>query len=251
MKVITPTWGSVTGVRAFTTTRGGGMSRGPYESLNLAAHVDDDPASVRTNQRTLLAAHHLPHAPRWLRQVHGTRTVEADASGDPIEADAVYTNRPDRICAILTADCPPILLRDHSGLEVAAVHAGWRGLLGGVVHSAVAKFCAPRARLAAWIGPGIGAAAYVVDAEFRDRFLEQDRGLDNSFHYKAGQWHADLYAIAEHKLRGSSVGTVTRFEGCTYADPHQFYSYRRDGVTGRMASLVWIESGAARARREK
>jgi YfiH family protein len=227
------------------------VSRGPYEGLNLAAHVDDDPATVRKNQQTLIEAHHLPHAPRWLRQAHGTRAIDADDQGDQVEveADAVYTNRPDRICAILTADCLPILLRDHSDLEVAAVHAGWRGLLGGVVDSAVTKFCAPRARLAAWIGPGIGAAAYVVDAEFRDRFLDQDRCLDRAFHYKAGHWHADLYAIAEHRLRESGVGTITRYEGCTYADPDRFYSYRRDCVTGRMASLVWIDSGAARGRR--
>jgi len=251
MKVITPTWGSVAGVRAFTTTRTGGMSRGRYESLNLAAHVDDEPAKVRTNQRTLLDTQHLPHAPRWLHQVHGTRTVDTDDSGDPIEADAVYTNRPDRICAVLSADCLPILLRDQSGQEVAAVHAGWRGLLDGVVNSAVAKFFAPRGRLAAWIGPGISAAAYIVDARFRGRFLDQDPALASSFYYKAGQWHADLYAIAERRLHDSGVGTVVRYEGCTYAESGRFYSYRRDGVTGRMASLVWIDSGAARQHRDK
>jgi len=174
-----------------------------------------------------------------------------DDSGDQIEADAVYTNRPDRICAVLSADCLPILLRDQSGQEVAAVHAGWRGLLGGVVNSAVTKFFAPRARLAAWIGPGISAAAYTVDARFRDRFLDQDPALASAFYCKAGQWHADLYAIAERRLRDSGVGTVVRYEGCTYAESGRFYSYRRDGVTGRMASLVWIDSGAARQHRNK
>jgi purine-nucleoside/S-methyl-5'-thioadenosine phosphorylase / adenosine deaminase len=242
---IAPTWPCPARVRAFTTTREGGVSRGRYSSLNLGAHVGDEATAVMRNRRGLLATHKLPHVPRWLAQVHGARTVDAaDLNAfTEVEADAVYTNGPDHICAVLTADCLPILLSDADGEEVAAVHAGWRGLLDGVVHSAVAKFAAPRPRIAAWIGPGIGVDAYVVDAEFRHRFLAQDPSLDGSFRTIDGHWHADLHAIAERRLRDSGIGRVSRYDGCTFTDAERFYSHRRDGVTGRMATLVWIDSG--------
>lgn len=249
MGAIAPSWPAGSRVRAFTTTREGGVSRGPHRSLNLAAHVADEKTAVARNRRLLRERHNLPHTPRWPRQVHGARTVDAadlrDFAG--VEADAVYTNAPNHICGVLTADCLPILLCDVDGDEVCAVHAGWRGLLHGVVQSAVSKFAAPRTRLTAWIGPGIGLDAYVVDAEFRGCFLAQDPSLESAFRTIDGHWHADLYAIAERRLREGGVGRISRFEGCTYAQPERFYSHRRDGVTGRMATLVWIDSGRAKA----
>ena len=242
MGVITPSWASACSVRAFTTTRAGGVSEGPYASLNLSAHLDDDPIAVDRNRQIVLETNHVPATPHWLRQMHGTQTVDATQVCKSIAADAAYTNVPDTVCAVLSADCPPILLCDDAGEEVAAVHAGWRGLLLGVVQSALAKFAAPQTRVLGWIGPGISVDAYSVDAEFRQRFVTQDPALESSFRYKEGSWYADLYAIAEQRLRDSGVGRVWRYDGCTYAQAKRFYSYRRDGVTGRMATLVWIDS---------
>ena len=244
MGAVTPNWPVDSRVRALTTTREGGVSRGIYSSLNLSRQVGDDVAAVIRNQQICLTTHRLPHTPRWLRQVHGTRAIDVGnlKSSVDIEADAAYTNAPDRVCAILTADCLPIVLCDDKFQEVAAVHAGWRGLLHGVLQSTLSKFSAPCTRLLAWIGPGISRSAYRVDPAFRQRFLEDCPGVDQAFWCNSGQWHADLYAIAESRLRAGGVTNVSRYQGCTFAEAERFYSYRRDGVTGRMATFVWIDS---------
>jgi len=244
MGAITPDWPLDSGVRVLTTTRQGGISNGAYDSLNMSEQVGDDTNAVIHNQKLCLATHRLPHAPRWLRQVHGTRTVDVSnlKSAVDLEADAAYTNTPNRVCAILTADCLPIVLCDDQFQEVAAVHAGWRGLMHGVLQSTISRFAATSTRLLAWIGPGISRSAYRVDPAFRGRFLDEDPGIDHAFWNEDGQWHADLYAIAESRLRASGVTNVSCYKGCTFAEPERFYSYRRDGVTGRMATFAWIES---------
>lgn len=233
-------------VRAFTTTRNGGSSTGSYTSLNLAGHVGDEPAHVQLNREAVRIQHGLPATPRWIEQVHGVATVDlAEVEGtDTCVADAAYTNTPNRICAILSADCLPILLRDHRGEEVAAIHAGWRGLLNGIVESAVAKFRAPDSRLVAWLGPGIARQAYAVDKEFRARFLDQGAADPTAFRQIDGRWHASLRAIAEYRLRRTGISNISAYTGCTYAERERFFSYRRDGATGRMASLIWLDSNA-------
>ena len=243
MGAVSPTWTSNFGVRAFTTTREGGHSNGPFHSLNLSAQIDDDDIAVARNQQRCLAQHGLPHLPRWLRQVHGTRIIDATELkySFEIEADAVYTNVGNQICGILTADCLPIVLCNDSATEVAAIHAGWRGLWDGIIQSSVRKFSTPAVRLFAWIGPGISRAAYIVGAEFRTRFLDDDLAFESAFRYVNDHWHADLYTIAERRLQNLGVTNVSRYEGCTFDEPERFYSYRRDGVTGRMATLVWFE----------
>ena len=245
MDIVSPNWACNFGVRAFTTTRDGGRSSEPFSSLNLGLHVGDDSAAVEHNRKLCLTNHALPHLPHWLRQVHGTRIINATDlnSSFDIEADAMYTRVPDHVCGILTADCLPIVICDERATEVAAVHAGWRGLLQGVVASSLRKFSTPAAQLIAWIGPGIGSAAYIVDPIFRRRFLDADPAFDAEFRYNNGHWHADLYGIAERRLRSSGVKNVSRYDGCTFAEPKRFYSYRRDGVTGRMATFAWIDSG--------
>lgn len=244
MDIVFPSWAADFGVRAFTTTRDSGHIGEPFSAPNFGSRLADDSDATEHNRKPYLAMHGLPHFPRWLRQVHGTRTVnatEVKPSFD-IEADAVYTSVPDHVCGILTADCLPIVICDERASEIAAVHAGWRGLLHGVVESSVRKFSTPTGKLIAWIGPGISRDAYIVDPAFRRRFLYNDPAFDSAFHYSDGQWHADLYAIAEHRLRVLGVADVTRYDGCTFAEPDRFYSYRRDGVTGRMATHVWIDS---------
>jgi len=243
MSVIAPVWDAPARVRACVTTRLGGVSGGAWAGLNLATHVGDDPAAVAANRARLAAALALPGPPRWLTQVHGTHCVDAaivDAPVEaPVEADASCTRTPGVVCAVLTADCLPILLCDRDASCVAAVHAGWRGLHDGVIAAAVDALGVPAGRLCAWIGPGIGVDAYVVGADLRERFVAREPALAACFERRGGDWHADLSAIARQQLDAAGVGAVAASGLCTFTDP-RFYSYRLDGLTGRFASLVWL-----------
>ncbi len=240
MSFIEPTWAAPARVQARVTFRDGGVSAGPWAGLNLATHVGDDPAAVAENRRRLAAALQLPGAPRWLTQVHGTRCVDAATVDAPLEADASFTRQTGVVCAVLTADCLPILLCDRDTSCVAVVHAGWRGLYDGAIAAALDALGVPAARLCAWIGPGIGVDAYVVGAELRERFVARDAALAACFERRGADWHADLAAIAHRQLVSAGVGDVAASGLCTASDP-RFYSYRRDGVTGRFASLIWVD----------
>ena len=237
--LLTPDWPAPARVGACVTTRAGGVSAAPYASLNLATHVGDDAVSVATNRARLLTALALPAAPRWLSQVHGNRCVDAATVSDGVEADAAYTTAAGIVCAVLTADCLPVLLCDRTATRVAAVHAGWRGLDAGILPRAVQALGVDAGEVIAWIGPGIGVDAYAVGASLRERFISQDPACADCFEPRGDTWHANLAAIAAHQLAGAGVRAISRHAGCTYADP-RFYSYRRDGVTGRFASLIWI-----------
>jgi len=241
--LLTPDWPAPPQVRACVTTRAGGLSRPPYETLNLATHVGDDPATVAANRFRLAQALNLPAAPRWLNQVHGTHCVDAATAADGVQADASFALRPGIVCAVLTADCLPVLLCDRSATRVAAVHAGWRGLHDGAIAAAVSTLDCPAAGLLAWIGPGIGLDAYAVGDDLRARFLARDPASAACFERRADGWHADLAALAAQQLAAAGVGTIVRANICTHADP-RFYSYRRDGVTGRFASLIWLDEAA-------
>ena len=238
-----PEWPAPAAVRACATTRAGGVSEGPYAALNLGAHVGDEPRHVAENRRRLRAALHLPDEPLWLRQVHGTAVVEAVASRAGCEADASYTRQRGAVCAVLTADCLPLLLCDAQGTVVAAVHAGWRGLLAGVIENAVLAMQCPGARLMAWLGPAIGPESFEVGEEVRAAFVAQDAGAAAAFRPSpAGRWLADLYQLARRRLARVHVSAVYGGHWCTLRDATRFYSYRRDGVSGRMASLIWLDS---------
>lgn len=242
-ELITPDWPAPPRVRACVSTRAGGVSLPPYATLNLATHVGDTPDAVAENRRRLERRLELPTPPRWLSQVHGTRCVDAASAGDGEEADASYALRPGVVCAVLTADCLPVLLCDRAGTRVAAVHAGWRGLHAGVLDAAVRALACPPAGLLAWIGPGIGVDAYAVGDELRARFLARAPDSASCFERRGDAWHADLAALAAQQLAAAGVGLTVRAQLCTHADP-RFYSYRRDGITGRFASLVWLEAAA-------
>lgn len=242
-----PDWRVSPRVRALVTTRAGGVSAGPWASLNLGSGCGDDADAVLENRRRLGAR--LPAAPSWLRQVHGTTVVEAVANAAaqaPPAADASFARAPGAVCAVLAADCMPVLLADRHGEAVAAAHAGWRGLCAGVVEASVAAMPVEPDRLCAWLGPAIGPKAYEVGDEVREAFLGRDSAAEAAFRpTRPGHWLLDLYAIARQRLAACGVGEVTGGEFCTHSDARRFFSYRRDGVTGRMAALIWLEPAGA------
>jgi YfiH family protein len=244
VEVIRPDWPAPAWVRACATTRAGGVSAGRFASLNLGDHVGDDPAAVAANRASLRAALGLPAEPLWLRQVHGTRVAEAQRDGAGVEADAMIAAAPGEVCAVLTADCLPVIFCDAAGSAVAAAHAGWRGLAAGVLEATVAAFAvrgvAPGALLA-WIGPAIGAAAYEVGAEVRAAFLARDPGAGVGFTANArGRWQLDLAALARRRLVAAGVARVFGGDLCTASDARRFFSHRRDGPCGRQATLIWL-----------
>lgn len=237
---IVPDWPAPAHVRALVTTRAGGMSRGPYAAMNLALHVGDDAAAVAENRRRLRLR--LPAEPLWLEQVHGTRAVDAAAAESGCRADASVAGAREVVCAVLTADCLPVLLCDEAGSAVAAAHAGWRGLAGGVVESAVAAMRRPPESLLAWLGPAIGPQAFEVGDEVREAFLAGAPAAAAAFVPRAGgKWLADLYRLATLRLNALGVSRVFGGGFCTYREAERFYSFRREGRTGRMASLIWME----------
>ncbi|HEC17667.1 MAG TPA: peptidoglycan editing factor PgeF [Sedimenticola sp.] len=239
---IEPDWPAPSRVRALTTTRQGGFSAPPFDGLNLAGHLGDDPGAVRRNRRLLRESLALPAEPLWLHQVHGAGVVTAGSCPEGWEADAVFTRTPGRVCAVLTADCLPLLLCNRGGDQVAAVHAGWRGLAAGVIEAALERFSAPGRDIMAWLGPAIGPGAFEVGDEVRELFLRQDAAAAEAFSPAgAGRWLADIYRLARRRLAARGLGFVYGGDCCTVSDPERFFSYRRDGRTGRMASLIWIE----------
>jgi len=241
---IIPEWAAPSPVAALVTTRTGGVSEGACASMNLSMAVDDDPHAVDENRRRLLSF--LPSPPRWLAQVHGTGVAVLGALADsqsPV-ADAAVTRERGVVCAVLVADCLPVLFADREGIAVGVAHAGWRGLAAGVVERTVAalgQLGATSDRLAAWLGPSIAGAAVEVGDEGRAAFVAVDTGADAHFvPGTPGKWNADLRALARRRLAGCGVTTVTANDECTSTDRDRFYSWRRDRAGGRMAALVWI-----------
>lgn len=241
---IIPEWPAPPGVRAIATVRTGGASAGPWAAFNLGDHVGDDPAAVAANRALLVAELGLPLEPCWLRQVHGTTVVEAAPGlARPPEADAAVTSLPGLACAVLTADCLPVLLARRDGSRVGAAHAGWRGLAAGVLEATVAELCTGGGRPAdvlAWLGPAIGAGAYEVGADVREALLAGDPGAGETLRPgRAGHWWLDLYAAARRRLDQAGVAAVYGGAWCTATEAGRFFSYRRDGTCGRQATLIW------------
>lgn len=236
---IVPEWAVPPSVRALATTRHGGASAAPYDSLNLGLRSGDDPAAVRANRRRLSAV--AGCSPLFLRQLHGITVVEVDrVDGEP-EADAAVARTPRRAAAVLVADCLPVLLADRDGTVVGAAHAGWRGLAAGVVEATVAGMRVAPDRLVAWLGPAIGPGAFEVGEDVRAAFCAADAGASACFAPgQPGKWFADLYALARQRLAAVGVQEVCGGGACTVAERDRFFSYRRDRVTGRMAALVWL-----------
>ena len=237
---IVPEWPAPANVKALITTRNGGVSRGPFASFNLGLRTGDDPEAVIANRAQLRRL--LPQEPKWLAQQHGTRVVEVDGIEDAPPADAGIARRPGTVCAIMVADCVPVLFTDRSGTLVAAAHAGWRGLAGGVIENTVRGMSVVPGEVLAYLGPGIGPGAFEVGADVRDAFVARDALATRALvPLRAGKWLADLYALARLALTRAGVTQVHGGGFCTLSDALRFYSYRRDRVTGRMAALIWRE----------
>jgi YfiH family protein len=257
---ITPDWPAPATVRALSTLRTGGASKLPYASFNLGGHVGDDATAVAENRRALRDAAGLPAEPVWLEQVHGTCVRDLDSqvpahSAGP--ADAAVTRQPGKVCAILTADCLPVLLAADTGDRVGAAHAGWRGLAAGVIEATVAALGVPPRQLLAWLGPAIGPRHFEVGAEVREEFLRRagvgaapacDTAADEAAFVPnaRGRYMADLYALARRRLLSLGVERIYGGGECTYTDDARYYSHRRDGRTGRQATLIWLETPARR-----
>lgn len=238
-----PHWQAPAGVRALYTHRGGGVSAAPYRSLNLGDHVGDEPGAVAENRRRLRQAARLPAEPSWLRQVHGRRVVDLDAGPATGEADAAFSRRPGAVCAILTADCVPVLLAADG--VVAAAHAGWRGLVAGVLEATIEALGIPPQSLSVWLGPAIGPAHYEVGAEVREAMIAAHAAAADGFTPNPrGRFMADLPLLARQRLTAAGVTRIDGSGECTHGE--RYFSYRRDGRTGRQATLIWLEGRDSR-----
>jgi YfiH family protein len=235
-----PDWPAPPRVRAFVTERGVGDSS--YGSLNLATHVGDDPTRVAANRERLRTELSLPAEPAWLEQVHGARVLDLDR--DEVEpADGAVTGRAGVVCTVMTADCLPVVLCTRDGRRAGVAHAGWRGLSVGVLPAAVRALAADPGQVLAWLGPAIGPAAYEVGADVRSAFVGADPAADRWFTPNArGRWQADLYGLARESLRDAGVRAIHGGGFCTFSEAGRFFSHRREGPCGRMATLVWLAS---------
>lgn len=249
-------WPVPPGVVAFTTLRhGAGVSRGPFDTFNLGARCGDDAADVAANRHELVQQFGLPSEPVWLRQVHGASVIRVPASGlpDEPEADAAVTDAPGVVLAILTADCLPVVFAADDGSEVAAAHAGWRGLAGDVLQATLAAMRTPPERVRAWLGPAAGPADYEVGEEVRDAFVGAGMPVGAKTAFVAtrpGHWRVDLFALARRRLESAGLAPAAIHGGglSTIGDPARFFSHRRDQRTGRMATIAWRQARASASR---
>ncbi len=239
--IVTPDWPAPANVRSAVTLRTGGVSTGDYASFNLATHVGDDAAAVTENRRRLRDSLQLPAEPAWLNQVHGVNVVEAQPQQVPPTADAAVARTAGQVCVVMTADCLPVLFCDRSGTRVGAAHAGWRGLVGGVLDQTIKAMEIAPQNLLAWLGPAIEQDAFEVGGEVREQFIARDPGNAAAFAGNArGRWQADLYGLARRELTRLGVGDIYGGGFNVFADHERFFSYRRQPTTGRMATLVWL-----------
>jgi YfiH family protein len=238
--LISPDWPAPVNVKALQTTRLGGISSAPYDSLNLGDHVGDAPLAVERNRILLNTL--LPNEPVWLEQVHGTRVADADMADCLPQADACIARHRDAVCVVMTADCLPLLLCDRQGSVVGAVHAGWKGLAAGVIETTVHRMKVNPANLMAWLGPAIGQQAFEVGSEVRALFVDADPKASAAFMTgHPGKWFTDIYALARLRLNAMGITQIYGGDYCTYHEREKFFSYRRDGATGRMGTFIWLE----------
>ncbi len=254
---INPDWPAPKNVKAWSTYRNGGYSETPFNQMNLAHHVSDDKNTVNRNRQLLRESLALPAEPCWLKQTHSIDVVKATSQTGHYQADGSFTSQSGVVCIVMTADCLPILLCNKKGSVVAAVHAGWRGLLNGIIGVAVKKLETPADQILAWLGPAIGPQSFEVRDDLREAFVKNDCKAKNAFSLRSsielttesigrpkdksdGFWLADIYQLAELQLQRLGIEHIYGKKWCTYKERALFYSYRRDGVTGRMASLIWL-----------
>ncbi|WP_410497444.1 peptidoglycan editing factor PgeF [Chitinibacter sp. S2-10] len=248
--VFAPDWPAPANVKALQTTRNGftddgianrsGLSLPPFDRFNLGSHVNDNPEHVAANRALLTQV--LPQAPAWLNQVHGITIVDAAKISAPVDADASFTRTHGVVSVVMTADCLPLLFCDQAGTVVAAAHAGWRGLCNGVIEATVAKMACPVSEILVWLGPAIGPKTFEVGDEVRAAFMAIDAQAEQAFVAQdGGKWLADIYLLARQRLHTLGITTIYGGDQCTVTQAETYFSYRRDGQTGRLASLIWLE----------
>lgn len=247
LHLITPNWSAPAHIKAFSTTRIGGVSEGAYQGLNLGLHVDDNPSVVQQNRSQLIQHLMLPSPLCWLNQTHSTLLLKIEGCTlHNIEADASWTNLYNEACVVMTADCLPVLITDKKGSFVCAIHAGWRGLCDGIIEKSLQTICTEMkvatADCLVWLGPCIGKTAFEVGSEVRDEFIQRDAQAVAAFTAHQDRYLADLHQLARLRLAPFHVAEITASEHCTFSEPDLFYSYRRDGKTGRMATIIYIET---------
>jgi len=238
--LIIPDWPAPFNVKALQTTRAGGISSPPYDSLNFGDHVGDSPLAVERNR--ILLNRLLPSEPVWLKQMHGTVVVSADTASCLPQADACIARHRTAVCVVMTADCLPILLCDRQGSVVGVAHAGWKGLAAGVIEATVRAMKAAPENIMAWLGPAISQEAFEVGDEVRAAFLAiQPQAAPAFIPGRSGKWYADLYALARLRLNALGINRIYGGGSCTYRERDRYFSYRRDGATGRMGTFIWLE----------
>lgn len=245
INLITPDWSAPAHIKAFSTTRINGVSQFPYRGLNLGLHVEDKPSLVLQNRALLIENLTLKSPLCWLKQTHSTLLLKLDNKTEQgIEADASWTMQPQLACVVMTADCLPVLITDQQGSFVCAIHAGWRGLCDGIIEKTVDKICnelnIKSSAFVVWLGPCIGKTAFTVGREVRDEFIAYDEKLNSAFTVYQDRYLADLQQLARLRLAPFNVAEITASQHCTFGEEKLFYSYRRDGKTGRMATLIYI-----------
>jgi len=244
MNILTANWPAPPSIHAFTTQRGNAKSPIGYASFNLADHVGDDSADVARNRQQLVDAKALPSAPIWLNQTHSTECVVVEGPEVDRDADAAVTRQPNTVLAILTADCLPITVCNQQGNEIAAIHAGWRGLVNGIIETTQAQLHSDPDQCMAWIGPAICGQCYATGEEVLDQFRQHYPFATQGFHRVNNQWYADLPKIAAMVLHALGVLRIYQSQACTFELNNHYYSYRRESQTGRIATLIWFQDAS-------
>ena len=245
--LVNPNWSAPSHIKAYSTTRLSGFSCGQYDGLNLGSHVDDDPQTVELNRLQLCQLMQISSPLDWLKQTHSINLAELPRDQNKLDQpfDASWTTEKQTVCVVMTADCLPVLFTDQKGSFVAAIHAGWRGLCDGIIETSIKQICSQHniksENLLIWLGPCIGKTIFEVGCEVRDEFIAENSLAIDAFTAHQDRWLADLHYLAKLRIAPFNVSEITTSEHCTYSEPDLFYSYRRDGVTGRMATLIWME----------
>ena len=241
LDLITPDWPAPHWIKAHTTTRTGGFSQAPYNSLNIAAHVGDNLEDISKNRQLLQKNFHLKKPITWLEQIHGNVAISGDHPKTSLRADAIYSKTAQTVCAVQTADCLPLLVCSSSSYCVAAIHAGWKGLSNGIIETTIDALALPPSDILVWLGPAIGPQAFIVGEEVFQSFVAKDRAAESAFQsVENNLWQANLYELAKQRLNKRGISSIYGGDYCTFSDKLRFFSYRRDHITGRMLSLIWI-----------
>lgn len=243
MNFINANWPAPKNVFAGITTRHGGVSKPPYDTFNLAHYVGDELPAVEENRKILMTTLKLPSEPIWLEQKHTNIVITVDQHSEQNQpVDGSYTNQPNTVCVVLTADCLPVLICNRDGTEVAALHAGWRGVLSNIIAAGIKKFASPKKDLLVWLGPAIGKNVFEVGGEVREQFIHKYRNAADAFKpsKQKDKWLMDIYLLAKHQLLELGVTNIYGGDHCTYCEPQTFFSFRREAQTGRMASLIYF-----------